>query len=239
MAQLGVHGILGLYIGARLGMGRPWLRGGLVLGSMLPDADLLPAAAAYILDQRESYLLDQSLTHSIAAALLPLVVCGLIGRSRGPNYTHLGLGLSLGALVHSMTDILLWYAPVNAFWPLSLLGFPTIDLWRGTRPSQLVANLLGAAEAIAFLVYYLCLYFEAHGRGLNRDFMGSLRLLIVLHGILSGLFATLAFFLSGSSFLLVVYCPFILLFGPVSVYATVRLWPTIEARTATPRLAIE
>ncbi len=239
MAQIGVHAILGLYLGARLGMGRPWLRGGLVLGSVLPDADLLPAAAAYIVDQREFYLLRQPFTHSIAAALLPLVVCALIGRSRGPNYIHLGLGLSLGVLLHSVTDVFLWYTPVDVLWPLSVLGFPTVDLWRGARPSQLVANLLGAGEAVAFLVYYLCLYSEAHGRGLNRDFMASLRLLIVVHAVLSGLFATLAFFLSSSSFLLAVYSPFILLFGPVSIYATVRLWPTIEARTATPQLAVE
>ncbi|MCL6451273.1 MAG: metal-dependent hydrolase [Acetobacteraceae bacterium] len=238
MAQLGLHGIIGLAVaraaapaaggeaGARRGLCR-----GLVLGSLLPDTDFFLLLPAYLIRGGAAVGLHRSWSHSLLAALVAALLALAAGRRRAGG-AGFALGLGLGMVLHDLTDLLVWFSGVGLLWPADLWGGPwRLHLWSWVRVPRLVSNLLGAADYMALAGYYL--YLEALARRLGTDaaFLPRLRRWAWAAWLLFGVYLILAGLLAGRGglFDMAHYGVLILAFLPATLWLTVRMGRTLEA----------
>ncbi len=147
MPQNGFHGLVGLGMAKALARHIPKPGAfvpGVVLGSMLPDADMFPTAIAVLLKHGElTYVIHRSATHSLLfAAFLGLI--SLLA----PKWRWTLLGLALGVLSHILLDIVFWFAPIDLLWPFS--QGKLLNVWNGVDISVSLVNVRQAFEAAAF-----------------------------------------------------------------------------------------
>jgi membrane-bound metal-dependent hydrolase YbcI (DUF457 family) len=174
MPQNGFHGLAGLaaarWVAPRVpAAAAEIVAASVVLGAMLPDVDVYPAAVATLLGRDDlTYDIHRTFTHSLLAVLLVLGA-GAVLRRRSPAAAWACGGLALGMLTHLFLDAFFWFAPLDLFWPFSRLPadtplLPVIDLWSSVRPlpalfgkPDLLVNLREAWEPGAFALYLLAL----------------------------------------------------------------------------------
>jgi membrane-bound metal-dependent hydrolase YbcI (DUF457 family) len=108
MAQIGIHGIVGMAV-RKWVPERAWLMLGIVLGSMIPDLDNLAVAVATVTKQPTEGL-HRTLTHSLFIVAVIILVFYIISKAtRQPRWSNLGWGLGLGVLMHILLDLLIWF----------------------------------------------------------------------------------------------------------------------------------
>ena len=163
MPQNGIHGLVGLrtarWAVERLPAADDRLAVAVVMGAMLPDIDLYPAAIAFLLGRHDLvYAFHRTLSHSLLILGL-LMAAGLREQWRSVCW-----GLALGISTHEALDLFFWFTQIDLFWPLSHLPpdsplFPVINLWHGVRippvfgRPHLIPNALAAGDFAALALY--------------------------------------------------------------------------------------
>lgn len=230
MAQSGFHGIIGVY-GARAVAARSTatkkekgdLKFGFVLGNILPDVDLVPLVLLYLYDSELAMSMHRTFTHSL---LMAAAVYLLFAARRRPG---LALGLAAGMVLHDLVDIAVWFSGVDLLWPLGLFGLPSaVNLWASWQPPAVVGSLLGAADYLAYGIYFAVLRRAALRREARLEFLPRLGLYTNLQWALTVVFVALALVLSPSLFNVVHYALFTLVMMPLAIFVTVRMRPVIE-----------
>ena len=188
MAQAGMHGIVGLAV-RRWAPKREWLMLGIVLGSMVPDADNLAVAVATVAG-RSTEGLHRTFTHSLftVAAVIALfyVVAWIVRR---PRWGYLGLGLGVGVLMHILLDLVVWFDGVEILWPLP----SWINLWEGVTPPEWWSKLMMPVEFLFFALLFVVLGMMARKQGSNSDYMRTLRIWTAVQGVLFVVFTVLVY----------------------------------------------
>ncbi len=232
MAQTGLHSLIAAGVSEKLihGSRRHHLVWGLLLGSVLPDLDILPMAIFYIISHDSSviYHIHRSGTHSLTAVLVVFLVCYAISRLKGTKYTFWGMGLSLGILLHILADIF-WWGPVDVLWPLGFWGIKSeVCLLQQYPLSSLAAKLLGAGEFLTYALYFWVLNRLSLRKKTNMEFRPKLRKIIALEVALLAIFLVLAFLLDKQMFEIVLYTMLIFVFFPLFLYVIAKMRHTIE-----------
>jgi membrane-bound metal-dependent hydrolase YbcI (DUF457 family) len=188
MAQAGMHGIVGLAV-RRWAPKREWLMLGIVLGSMVPDADNLAVAVATVAG-RSTEGLHRTFTHSLftVAAVIALfyVVAWIVRR---PRWGYWGLGLGVGVLMHILLDLVVWFDGVEILWPLP----SWINLWEGVTPPKWWSKLMMPVEFLFFALLFVVLGMMARKQGSNSDYMRTLRMWTAVQGVLFVVFTVLVY----------------------------------------------
>ena len=179
MAQAGLHALIGL--GAcRWTPPRTCLTLGLVLGSMLPDADILAMAVATLAGWPTERL-HRTFTHSLFTVALVLLVFRVVAWAlHRPHWWNLGLGLGLGILLHIALDLAIWFRGVAILWPLAL----EVDLWQNAIVPGWWSTLELPAEFLGFALLFVALHRLAHRQGTDLPFLRRLRFWIGVQGVL-------------------------------------------------------
>lgn len=224
MAQIGLHGLVGVSMGSGV-FKKKDLFYGFVLGNLLPDTDFFLLAIVYLFDTALGTAMHRSFSHSLLAIIVFSLAAYLIARGSKERRTNLSLGIALGMLTHIIFDILFWFSGVALFWPLRLFGIPdTINIWASVTIPGLVTNLLGALDYFFAGLYLLFLVKTAADSPLVR----RLKKLAFIQWPLFILYTVLSFFLSKGLFDLAHYVVFILFLLPTLLYATIKMRPVIE-----------
>jgi membrane-bound metal-dependent hydrolase YbcI (DUF457 family) len=188
MAQAGIHGLVGFAVRKWLPR-REWLVLGIVLGNLLPDADNLAVAIA-TLTGRSTEGLHRTFTHSlftvVAIVILGYIVAWLTKR---PRWGNLGLGLSLGVLMHILLDLVVWFNGVEILWPLP----SWINFWEGVTPPEWWSKLMMPIEFLFFALLYLALDRMANRQGTDGDYLRALRVWTGIQGALFVVFTVLVY----------------------------------------------
>lgn len=237
MAQVGVHGLIGLVGGEYLASkylhnvaDRRAFLFGFTLGNMAPDLDFLAVVGLYPVDHALAMHLHRGFSHSILAALALLVGFYLVSLLMNDRYVlYLGYGLALGVACHFTVDVFVWFSAVDIFWPASVYGqIPPVNLWGWFHTPLLLGRLLGASELAAYAYYFDCLVRLAVSLGTNREVVPQTRRMATICWILWALLTALAFDVSNPSFELYLYVPMGIVFVPACFYLTWRMQTTIE-----------
>jgi membrane-bound metal-dependent hydrolase YbcI (DUF457 family) len=98
---------------------------GIVLGSLVPDADNLAVATVMKLPTEGVH---RTFTHSLFTVVAVIVVFYLVSlATKQPRWGNLGVGLGVGILMHILLDLILWFNGVAVLWPIPLW----INFWSG------------------------------------------------------------------------------------------------------------
>ncbi len=249
MAQLGIHGIVGLYGGKAAGSAAASNAGaaaaapeslkakkdfafGFVLGNILPDTDFFLLVIAFLFAPKAAVTLHRSFSHSLVTITVLTVILLL---ARGKVGRPLAWGIGLGMVTHAVLDMFVWFSAVNFLWPLGYLGVPsTINLWANFETPPVLSNLLGAADYLAFALYFLLLRSAARSSGTATNLLPRLNLFLNLNWALAVVFTALSFFLGGHLFNIAHYAIFTLVMLPIVLWTTVKFRPAIEAFATAP-----
>ncbi|MGE5673521.1 MAG: metal-dependent hydrolase [Mycobacterium leprae] len=243
MAQVGLHAVTGLVVGEYClrrwvpdAAARRGLLFGCVLGSMLPDLDYLAAAGVFPADPSLAFSLHRGFTHSLLMVAVVWLGSYLASLVMADAYARrVGQGLALGMLLHLGLDVLLWFGPVDLFWPASVYGLvKPINLWWWYQLPVLPSRLLGAAEFGAYGLYYDHLIRLADTFYTNRDEIRLGDRMATICWTIWAILTALAFDVTNDSFSLVFYVLIGILFLPACLYLTWRFQPTIEHLSRLP-----
>lgn len=106
MAQVRIHSLIGMAV-RKWTPARTWLMLGIMLGSMLPDADNLAVAVATVMKWSTDGL-HRTFTHSLFMVVAVIVVFYLISALlKQPRWGNLGVGLGVGILMHILLDLII------------------------------------------------------------------------------------------------------------------------------------
>lgn len=229
MAQNGFHSLIGAAAARRLWPGRVAVVLGVVLGSMLPDVDVLPSALLRVSGGRVGAELHRTFTHSLWLVALCWVAAWPVKR-RWPEAGGFLGGFGLGVLAHIALDVVVWFSGVDLLWPVSRWrGWPEVNLWREVRlpavmgSPHFISNQLAAFDAVAFAAYlgYLS-RLAGPGPGRPRAARAARGIALVAAGLFPVYVVTGALLPWGPQSALV-YSVSIVLFYPASVACTVAL----------------
>ncbi len=221
MAQAGIHSLIGVAVRKWI-PGRAWLVLGIVLGSLLPDADNLAVAVATVAKLPTTGL-HRTFTHSLFTIVVVVVVFYLVSLFTGQfRWNNLGIGLGIGILMHILLDLLIWFDGVAILWPLQTW----LNLWNSVSPPPWWMTLMQPAELLFLALFFFYLLSLARKQGTDTDFLRSLRIWTVVEAGLFLLFLVLAFTLS-KGFLTIFGAVYLLSLG-LAVGIAVRMRATIE-----------
>lgn len=188
MAQAGIHSMVGVAV-RKWSPARQWLVLGIVLGSLLPDADNL-AVAITTMTGGSTEGLHRTFTHSFLTATAVVIVFQLIGRvSKRPSWSNLGLGLGIGVVLHALLDLLIWFDGVQIMWPLPLW----VNLWEGVTPPEWFSNLMMPMEMFFLALYFGGLIALAQRQGTDLGRVRSLKVWTAVQTILFLIFLALVY----------------------------------------------
>ncbi len=226
MAQAGIHGLVSMAV-RKWAPGRTWLVMGMVLGSILPDADNLAVALATV-TKASTTGLHRTFTHSLFTILAVVIVFYLVSLfTKQPHWNNLGLGLGVGILLHAVLDLLIWFDGVAILWPLT----SWVNLWGGLTIPGWWTKLMMPVELLFFALFFVYLYGLARKQGTDQKFLGALRVWIGLQSVLFIVFLVLAYTLPKG--FLTVFGVVYLLSLMLAVGVAVRMRSTIE-RSSSP-----
>jgi len=223
MAQIGIHSLLVLPIKRYI----PKHKGlifGILLGSILPDADNFAVAVATLTGGSVEGL-HRTYTHSLITAAFVIIVFFLLGKIfKKENWGNLGLGLGIGIGLHIFVDLLVWFNGVELFWPIK----SWVNLWGNVTPPEAWMKLMNPLEFLFIALFFVALNFEA--RKQNTD-MGSIPMLRVWTYIQFALFAIFLVleYVSTSNLITTIYGAFYLLSLILLLLIVFRMRKTIEA----------
>jgi membrane-bound metal-dependent hydrolase YbcI (DUF457 family) len=190
MAQAGIHSIVGIAV-KKWSPDRAWLMLGILLGSMLPDADNLAVAVATVA-KLPAEGLHRTFTHSLFTVVAVMVVFYIVARiTKQPRWNNLGVGLGIGILLHILLDLLIWFNGVEILWPIP----SWINLWSGVTPPIWFDKLMMTAEFLFFALFFIGLSTLARRQGTDLEYLRRLRTWSWLEFDLFLIFTALVFFL--------------------------------------------
>src|SRR5512141_245779 len=150
MAQAGIHSLIGAAV-RKWTPERTWLMLGIVLGSLLPDADNLAVAIATVAKLPTAGL-HRTFTHSLFTVVAVIAIFYLVGALvKQPRWNNLGLGLGAGILMHILLDLVLWFNGVAVLWPIP----SWINFWNGVTPPPWFEKINLSAEFLFFALFFL------------------------------------------------------------------------------------
>jgi membrane-bound metal-dependent hydrolase YbcI (DUF457 family) len=221
MAQAGIHGLVAMAV-RKWTPEHTWLMLGIVLGSMLPDADNLAVAIATVAGLPTEGL-HRTFTHSLFTVVGVIAVFFLISQfTKRPRWNSLGFGLGLGILMHILLDLLIWFDGVAILWPIPYW----LNFWSNVTPPAWWMTLMQPVELLFFALFFLYLHSLARKQGTDLGFLGKLRFWTVLEGVLFLVFLVLAYTLS-KGFLTIFGAVYLLSLG-LAIGITIRMRTTIE-----------
>lgn len=238
MGQVGLHAITGLAVGEyvlsrriRDATARRALLYGFVFGNIIPDLDFIAVAAMYPVNQTIAMHLHRGFSHSLlAAGALAVGFQWAALLMRDEDLRWMGYGLALGIASHFVEDIFIWFSPVDVFWPASIMGIiPPVNLWWWWTTPDMVGKLLGAAEFLAFALYYDYLVRLARSYETDWDFYPTVSTMSTACWILWAVVSALALDLPETTFSVWLYVPMDIVFMPACLYITWRMQDTIQA----------
>lgn len=224
MAQAGIHGLIGTALG-RWTPQRTWLMLGIVLGSMLPDADNLAVAVATVA-KLPAEGLHRTFTHSLFTILFVVAVFYMIAAiTHEPRWGNLGLGMGFGILLHILLDLLIWFNGVAILWP-----FPSwVNLWSGYTPPPWFDKLMMTTEFLFFALYFIGLAALARRQGTDGDYLSRLRVWTWVQMALFAIFTVLVFTMQKG--FMTPYGLVYLLSLFLACWVTIRMQKTVEGTT--------
>lgn len=242
MAQLGFHGAVGALVASAASSGKPVTRGrramvfGYVLGNILPDTDFFLLGPLYLVSSELGLSMHRTWSHSVLALLVGLlstfIVSGMVKGDKKETARGMGLGIVLGMATHIALDILIWFSSVDLLWPLGAWGIGSkVDLWAGMREGipGVVNSILGAADYLAFAVYFVYLKALSRRYGTDQSFLPRLTFFTNLQWVLFVVYMALAFVVLRGLFDIIHYAMFILVMLPIALYVTFKMRTTIES----------
>ena len=168
MAQAGIHALVGIGM-CRWIPRRTWMGLGVVLGSMLPDADILAMAAATIAGFPAERL-HRTFTHSLFTVAMVLLVFHVVAWvTRHPQWKNLGVGLGIGILMHIALDLAIWFRGVEILWPLK----SDVNVWQKIAVPGWWGTFELPAEFLSFALLFFVLLRMAGRRGTDLSCHGS------------------------------------------------------------------
>jgi membrane-bound metal-dependent hydrolase YbcI (DUF457 family) len=222
MAQAGIHSILGVAV-RKWTPDRTWLMLGILLGSMLPDADNLVVAAATVAGLPAEGL-HRTFTHSLFTVAAVIVVFYIVRRITGqPRWNNLGIGLGIGILLHILLDLLIWFNGVAILWPIP----SWINFWSGVTPPVWFDKLMLPAEFLFFALFFIGLSTLARRQGTDLEYLRRLRTWTWLEFDLFLIFTALVFFLQ-KGFMTPYGLVYMLSLG-LAIGVTIRMRKTADA----------
>lgn len=226
MAQAGIHGLVSLAI-RKWAPESTWLMTGIVLGSILPDADNLAVAVATLTKQPTEGL-HRTFTHSLVTVAGLMAIFFLVSlATKRPRWNNLGIGLGAGMLMHILLDLVIWFDGVAILWPVSY----NLNFWSGVTPPAWWMTLMQPVELMFIALFFLYLHALAYKQGTDLAFLRKLRFWIWLEAGLFLVFLVLAFTLS-KGFLTIFGAIYLLSLG-LATGVVIRMQNTIEARRQT------
>ncbi len=222
MAQAGIHSMIGMAVRKWI-PAHAWVMLGIVLGSLLPDADNLAVAAATVM-KLPTEGLHRTFTHSLFMVVAVLVVFYLVGRqAKQPRWGNLGVGLGVGILMHILLDLVIWFNGVAILWP-----FPSwVNFWSGFTPPAWFDKLNLSAEFLFFTLFFFGLEGIARKQGTDQEYLGKLRVWTWMQAVLFVVF-TILFYLMQKGFM-TPYGAAYLLSLALAIGVTLRMRKTVEA----------
>ena len=222
MAQAGIHSIVGVAV-RKWSPDRAWLMLGILLGSMLPDADNLAVAVATVA-KLPTEGLHRTFTHSLFTVVAVMAVFYIVARiTRQPRWNNLGIGLGIGILLHILLDLLLWFNGVEILWPIP----SWINLWSGVTPPSWFDKLMMTAEFLFFALFFIGLSTLARRQGTDLEYLRRLRTWTWLEFDLFVIFTALVFFLQ-KGFMTPYGLVYLLSLG-LAIGVTIRMRNTVDA----------
>jgi hypothetical protein len=235
LPQNGFHSLIGAAVARRIWPGRRLWVLGFVLGSMIPDVDVLPLAIMRL----SGYWgpgVHRTLTHSVFLIGGIFAAAGVAWpRWRGAASFLAAFGL--GMIGHVALDLLLWFAGVDLVWPLSeRRGWAEVNLWRWVRLPALagnpdaISNELAALEAVAYGLYLGYLRGRAREAGTRRRLVRFIGVVAAACWVLFPCYVVTGLVWSEWKQNVIVYGPSIVLFFPTSFVGTIGLRRELAAR---------
>jgi membrane-bound metal-dependent hydrolase YbcI (DUF457 family) len=169
MAQAGIHGLISIVLRKWTPV-REWLVLGIVVGSLFPDADNLAVAVATVA-KLPTEGLHRTFTHSLLAMFIVFVVFyGISKVTSKVRWANLGIGLSIGILLHVLVDLLIWFDGVEILWPNPFI----LNLWAGVTPPVWWSKLMLPMEFFFFALLFWYLYNLAKKQSTDIGFLKPL-----------------------------------------------------------------
>ena len=222
MAQAGIHGIVGV-VARKWTPASEWLVLGIVLGSLLPDADNLAVAVATVTGSPTAGL-HRTFTHSLFTVTAVIIVFQLIAiLTKRPRLGNLGLGLGIGMIMHILLDLLIWFDGVQILWPLPMW----INFWEGVTPPEWFEQLMMPVEMLFFALYFAGLAALAGRQGTDLGRVRGLKGWTAVQAILFLIFLVLVYTME-SGFMTIYGAVYLLSLG-VATVLTIQMRQTIEA----------
>jgi membrane-bound metal-dependent hydrolase YbcI (DUF457 family) len=221
MAQAGIHNLVGMAI-RKWTPARTWLMLGIVLGSMLPDADNLAVAVATVMKLPTAGL-HRTFTHSLFTVLVVVLVFYLISvLVKQPRWGNLGIGLGVGILMHILLDLLIWFNGVAILWPIP----SWVNFWSSFTPPAWFDKLNLSAEFLFFALFFIALGGIAHRQRTDLDYLGKLRFWTWVQLALFVIFTVLVYVMQKG--LMTQYGAVYLLSLALAIGVTIRMRKTVE-----------
>lgn len=225
MAQVGIHSLLVLPF-KKVITERKGLLFGILLGSLLPDADNFAVAVA-TLTGGSTEGLHRTYTHSIITALGVVLLFYILGKLfKKEDWGHLGLGLGLGIGLHIFVDLLVWFNGVQMFWPFETW----VNFWGNITPPEIWMKLMNPMEFLFIALFFVALNVEIRKQNTDMEFIPKLRIWTYVQAILFVVFLVLTF-TTDSGLITTIYGAIYLLSFILLVVISFRLRKTIESGT--------
>ena len=224
MAQAGIHSLIGMVV-RKWTPARPWLMLGIILGSLLPDADNLAVAVAMVM-KLPTEGLHRTFTHSLFTALEVYVIFYIISRlTEQSRWVNLGVGLGVGILMHILLDLVLWFNGVAILWPVS----SWVNFWSGFTPPAWFDKLMLSTEFLFFALFFVGLEGITRQRSTDQEYLGKLRIWTWVQIALFVVFTILVYVMQKG--FMTPYGAVYLLSLALAVGVTIRMRKTVEAVT--------
>jgi len=221
MAQAGIHAIVGIAV-KKWTPERTWLLLGVLLGSMLPDADNLAVAVATVA-KLPAEGLHRTFTHSLFTVVAVMAIFYIVARiTKQPRWNNLGIGLGIGILLHILLDLLIWFNGVEILWPIP----SWINLWSGVTLPAWFDKLMMTAEFLFFALFFIGLSTLARRQGTDLEYLRRLRTWSWLEFDLFLIFTALVFFLQ-KGFMTPYGLVYLLSLG-LAIGVTIRMRKTVD-----------
>ena len=188
MAQAGIHGLVGTVV-RKFFPTRTWLMLGILLGSLLPDADNVLVAVATVM-KKSTEGLHRTFSHSLFFAVALIAIFWIVGQiAKQPRWVNLGLGLGAGITLHTILDLILWFNGVAILWPIP----SWVNLWTWFTVPGWLDKFLLTAEFLFLALFFWTLDWFARQRGTDKTYLKTLQVWTIVQAGLFVIFTVMVY----------------------------------------------
>lgn len=224
MPQNGIHAVAGM-MARRWMPDREWSRLGVVLGNMFPDLDNLAVAYA-TLTGSDTHGLHRTFTHSVLTVLAVILLFYVIARlTKDGRWSHFGIGLAVGILMHILLDLVLWFDGVEILWPVRY----ELNFWSWFTAPAWLRIILETGEFLAFGLYFLLLGSAARRQKTDVEHRLTSTAWMYIEFVLFIVFTIIFFSVGANGLPYTVFGGLYLLSMITAILITVRMRRTVEA----------